>query len=184
MINFKTLWEFTGAPFVTCTLDISTAEQADAPPPYTVTLAYDLANGTNLTATYTMSPTSSVRYATTIFLIAEVPLGGNIVASVNCANNEWAGGIYGNSVRIPPFGGQSGGQSGFQPARRTGIYKLPDFVQLNSIERSAGGLYIQRDLDFVNVQTLSMAQAATKCRAIANATDPTRTSRSNIVVAR
>jgi hypothetical protein len=63
----------------------------------------------------------------------------------------------------------------FVPQYRTGQYLIRDFTKLNGIEQSIGGTYRTWDIDFIQVQTLSMAQAAQKCRDIAASSDPNLT---------
>jgi hypothetical protein len=55
---------------------------------------------------------------------------------------------------------------GYVALHRAGNYTIKNFKKLNVLS-FASGKYQQRDLDFVNIQTLSLLQAAAKCRAIA-----------------
>jgi hypothetical protein len=56
---------------------------------------------------------------------------------------------------------------GFVPALRTGAYTIKDFSVLDGIQRTSIGTYAKFDIDFVNVQLLSMKQGAIKMRRIA-----------------
>jgi hypothetical protein len=56
---------------------------------------------------------------------------------------------------------------GFVPALRTGQYTIKDFSVLDGIQRTIIGTYSKFDIDFVNVQLLSMKQGALKMRRIA-----------------
>lgn len=63
-----------------------------------------------------------------------------------------------------------------KPKRRTGEWTIKDFNVLNTIYREAG-LYKSRDVDFINIQLLSLRQGARKMREIADAyaNDPNMT---------
>lgn len=63
---------------------------------------------------------------------------------------------------------------GYIPLRREAQHLIRDFTKLNGIQKSAGGTYRTWDIDFISTQALSMAQAARKCRELAQAaqTDP------------
>jgi hypothetical protein len=65
--------------------------------------------------------------------------------------------------------------TGYIPQHRNAQYLIRDFTKLNGIQKSAGGNYRVWDIDFIQVQTLSMAQAANKCRELVQAAnaDPT-----------
>ena len=58
------------------------------------------------------------------------------------------------------------GLTGYVALHRSGAYTIRNFKKLNVLS-FASGKYEQRGLDFVNIQTLSLLQAAKKCRSIA-----------------
>ena len=60
--------------------------------------------------------------------------------------------------------------SGYVPLRGPGAYTVKSFPKLNMIAIESGRFRVS-DLDFINVQALSMAQAAAKARRIAALTD-------------
>ena len=65
-----------------------------------------------------------------------------------------------------------------QPQRRTGAYTIRDFTVLNAIyQAGAPTLFVKRDLDFINIQLLSIRQAVQKMDevALARAQDPNLT---------
>jgi hypothetical protein len=60
---------------------------------------------------------------------------------------------------------------GFVPALRTGQYTIKDFSVFNGIQRTPSGNFYKYDIDFINVQLLSMKQGALKMRRIAAVAD-------------
>jgi hypothetical protein len=60
--------------------------------------------------------------------------------------------------------------SGYVPLRGPGTYTVKSFPKMNMIAIESGKFRVT-DLDFINVQALSMAQAARKARRIAELSD-------------
>jgi hypothetical protein len=145
-------------------------EQDEALGPYTIVFQYETTAAPGFIAAppMIMTPQGANRFVAQWEIPAAVySSGGNVQYAILDASGEWGGN--------PDFAGYCVvglSSGGFMPAARTGAYTIKDFTLLNSIERLPNGNFKRRDLDFINMQLLSLGQAAVKMRELAASADP------------
>lgn len=134
----------------------STFQSDNAAKPYYVTIDYDLGGGQSTGSdTFQMMQTSSSRFEKTLVIPNTVDLGGNLTVSINNGDNEMVTGYYSSTLQVPAL------NNGYIPVRTPSAYMIPNFQRLHyPVDGEV------EDLDFINVQALSFAQAAEKCRTV------------------
>jgi hypothetical protein len=140
-------------------------ENVDTPPPFDVVLEQESVMIPGLTGTtHRMDTISSTRFQKIIPLRADVISSGGYInwRVVDSFGN--LPGTFGGSAQV------SASSSGYLPLRGPGEYTVKSFPKMNMIAIESGKFRVT-DLDFINVQALSMAQAARKARRIAELSD-------------
>lgn len=141
-------------------------ENPDTPPPFTVFYEETPTDAPQTSQNLVLQQATSSRFQ------IEIPISETILA--NGGNMSWAindslgnlSGQWGGAATLLP----SGLPIGYIPLRGSGEYTVKSFPKLNMVALESGKFRVS-DLDFINVQALSMAQAAAKARRIAALSD-------------
>lgn len=160
-----------------------TTDNPDVYPPFQIHFVTDIA-GVVDTQMLNFPQTSPNVYQLEIVVPSDVFATGGIVSFeiVDAGNNsagEFAGAMFYPAPPSPDVSAlvetelQALESTGviLRPRRRAGTLNLRQFNVFNTIYRN-GGHYEKRDLDFIDVQLRSVAQAAQKCRTLILAGDP------------
>ena len=146
-------------------------ENPDTPPPFTVQLLQTPSSATStpepqIISNHTFQAVSTTRFRIELEIAAIMHTNGGAMSwAINDALGNLAG-TWGGGATLLPSGG-----NGFIPDQRPGEFTIKDFTVFDGVERTASGLYVSHDIDFVNTQLLSMSQGAAKMRRIAASAD-------------
>lgn len=150
---------------------LSIQDGDDSLAPFSITFKHEttVAPGFISTAPIAMTPVGSSRFVAQFAIPVNVYSdGGNVQYSILDSSGEWGGDPDFAGYCVIPAAGNN--VTGYVPLRGPGAYTVKSFPKLNMIAIEAGRFRVS-DLDFINVQALSMAQAAAKARRIAALTD-------------